>query len=85
MDREGNRIVYVTKNTQKPFINATRNDWAGDPPAFKSNDLSQLTEDLLNSESKYLSELARFDGAAIESIKKNDDGVPFDDEIPKLF
>jgi hypothetical protein len=84
-DREGNRIVYVTKNTQKPFINATRNDWAGDPPAFKSNDLSMLTEDLLTSESKVLNEMARFDGAAIESIKKNDDGVPFNDEIPKLF
>ena len=83
-DKQGNRIVYVTKNSQKPFINADRNDWAGDPPAFKSKDLSQLTEELLTSESQMLNELARFEGASIETVTPADNGILFDDPMPNL-
>ena len=76
--------MYVTKNTQKPFINADRNDWAGDPPAFKSKDLSQLTEELLTSESQMLNEMARFESASIETVTPGDSGTPFDDPLPPL-
>lgn len=83
MDAVNNRITYVTNNTHKAFVNASKNDWSADPMCFSSKDLQHLNERLLESEESVLQQMARFQTAHIESIKKrgtNDE--TFDDAIP---
>lgn len=87
MDAINNRIVYVTNNTHKPFVNASRNDWSSDPMCFTSKDLQHLNEELLDSEHTVLQKMASFQTAHVETVKKakdkpKDGGVPFDDPIP---
>ena len=82
MDSVNNRITYVTNNTHKPFVNASKNDWSADPMCFTSKDLQHLDEELLDSEHGVLQAMAKFQTAHIESIKKVNKDDEFDDDIP---